>query len=134
MTNPLKILIPIFLLLSLGNIGFSQARLTIENDSQRRMTVKVMESNYGADELYNTVYIQPYQSKTIYFSTTGHYYTKTKAELSGSETIYRKGDPFRVYNGTDGYSVMTLTFTIKETNIPQASGGKSISKKEFEQD
>ncbi len=30
-------------------------------------------------------------------------------------------------------SVMTLTFTIKESTVPQASGGKAISKSEFDE-
>jgi hypothetical protein len=43
------------------------------------------------------------------------------------------GQPFEVTNNTSGYSVMTLTFSIKESSVPQATGGKQISKSEFDQ-
>ncbi len=109
----------------------SQARLTIENDSKRQMTVKVMKADGWNGELYTTVYIEPGGFETIYFNETGNYFTKTKAVLSKKEPICRKGDPFRVYNGSDGYSVLTLTFMITESKIPQAAGGKAISLNEF---
>jgi len=69
----------------------AQARLTIENNSMRSMTVKVMQG------------------------------------------VCRKGHPFEVTNNSSGYSVMTLTFSIKESSVPQATGGNPISKSEFDQ-
>lgn len=110
----------------------AQARLTIENNSQRSMTVKVMKG-YGDDgSLHETVTISPYGNKTIYFSQSGYYFTKTKAVLNGKEPVYQKGQPFQVTNDDTGYSVMTLTFSIKESNIPQVTGGEQISKAEFD--
>lgn len=111
-----------------------QARLTIENNSQRSMTVKVMEGYSGNGVLHETVSISPYGNKTIYFSESGYYFTKTKAVLRDKEPIYQKGQPFQVTNDRTGYSVLTLTFTIKESTVPQVMGGKQITKAEFEQD
>ena len=113
--------------------GYAQARLTIENNSMRSMTVKVMKGNSGKGTLHETVTIGPYVSETVYFSNSGYYFTKTKAVIKGKDPVYRKGQPFEVTNNSSGYSVMTLTFSIKESTVPQATGGKSISKTEFDQ-
>lgn len=112
----------------------AQARLTIENNSQRSMTIKVMKGYCGKGTLHETVTISSYGSKTIYFSESGYYFTKTKAVLNGKEPVYRKGQPFQVTNDATGYSVMTLTFSITESAVPQVTGGKLISKAEFDQD
>ncbi len=112
----------------------AQANLTIENKSMRSMTVKVMKGSGGKGSLHETVTISAYSSEIIYFSESGYYFTKTKAVLKGKEPVYRKGRAFSVTNDETGYSVMTLTFSIKETSIPQATGGKAISKTEFDQD
>ncbi len=52
--------------------------------------------------------------KCVYLSQAGYYFTKTQTEISGKEPVYRKGELFKVFNGNDGYNVLTLTFTIKE--------------------
>ena len=109
----------------------SQANLTIENNSKRLMTVKVMKG-FGTGELFKTVTINSYGRSTIYFNATDYYFTKTKAVLSGKDPIYRKGEPFEVVNDSNGYSELTLTFSITESTIPTASGGKQISKTEFD--
>ena len=83
--------------------------------------------------MHKTVTIDAYDSKTVYFTESGYYFAKTKAVLDGKEPIYRKGQPFSVTNDDTGYSVITLTFSIKESTIPQATGGKQISKSEFDQ-
>jgi len=111
----------------------AQASLTIENNSMRSMTVKVMKGSSGKGSFYKTVTVGAYGSETIYFSESGYYFTKTKAVLKGKDPVYRKGQPFKVTNDETGYSVMTLTFSIKESAVPQATGGKSISKTEFDQ-
>ncbi len=111
----------------------AQASLTIENNSMRSMTVKVMRGSSGKGILHETVTISAYSSETVYFSNSGYYFTKTKAVLRGKDPVYRKGQPFSVTNDDTGYSVMTLTFSITESTIPQATGGKSISKTEFDQ-
>ncbi len=110
----------------------AQARLTVENNSQRSMSVKVMKGS-GKGTLHKTVTISSYSSETIYFSESGQYFTKTKAVLKGKEPVYQKGKLFQVTNDDSGYSVMTLTFSIKESTVPQISGGKNISKSEFDQ-
>jgi hypothetical protein len=127
-----KILLFVFFLL-LTNIVSAQARLTIENNSTRNMTVKVMQGYSGKGTLHETVTIGAYSSETVYFSESDYYFTKTKAVLKGKDPVYRKGQPFEVTNNSSGYSVMTLTFSIKESTVPQATGGKQISKTEFDQ-
>lgn len=124
----------IALLIILTSIGVKgQASLTIVNDSKRLMTVKVMSGYSGKGTLYEVVTIDANSSETISFSEGGYYFTKTKAVLNGRDPIFRKGQPFKVTNNSSGYSVMTLTFTIKESSIPQATGGKAITKTEFDQ-
>jgi hypothetical protein len=127
-----KILIIAFLSF-VSNTLSAQARLTIENNSMRSMTVKVMQGYSGKGTLHETVTISAYSSETVYFSNSGYYFTKTKAVLKGKEPVYRKGQPFEVTNNSSGYSVMTLTFSIKESSVPQATGGRQISKSEFDQ-
>jgi hypothetical protein len=83
--------------------------------------------------LHKTVTIGAYGSETIYFSESGYYFTKTKAVLNAKEPVYQKGQPFSVTNDNTGYSVMTLTFSITESAIPQVTGGQKISKIEFDQ-
>ena len=108
-----------------------QANLTIVNNSMRSMTVKVMQE-YGASVfLYKTVTIGANSRNTIYFDESGNYFTKTKAVITGRDPVYRKGELFEVINNSSGYSEMTLTFTIVESAISQASGGKPISESEF---
>lgn len=134
----MQYLIKLVILMTL-NLGVqfqsdAQARLLIENNSQRLMTVKVMKSDTGNGTLHKIVEIPAHSSETIYFTETGYYFTKTKAIFQDKEPVYRKGEPFSVYNGADGYSVLTLTFTIIESKKPEASGGKQITKSEFDQD
>jgi len=38
-----------------------------------------------------------------------------------------------VYCSSDGYNVLTLTFTITESNVLQATCGEQISRKEFDE-
>jgi hypothetical protein len=111
----------------------AQARLTIENNSKRFMTVKVMKGYGGKGTLHQIITIGAYGSETVYFSNSGYYFTKTKAVLKGTNPVYRKGQAFSVTNDETGYSIMTLTYTIKESTVPQAAGGKEISKAEFDQ-
>jgi hypothetical protein len=122
-------IISIFLSFNLS----AQARLTIENNSMRSMTVKVMKGSSGKGTLHEIVTIGAYGSETVYFSNSGYYFTKTKAVLRGRDPVYRKGQPFSVTNDDTGYSILTLTFSITESTIPQATGGRSISKTEFDQ-
>ncbi len=126
-----SVLTSILLLISLS-IFAQQANLTIENNSIRSMTVKIMQGS-GKGSLFNTVIIGANGKKTVYFSETGYYFTKTKAVLRDRDPIYQKGKPFKVVNDETGYSEMTLTFTIKESAVPQVTGGQQITKTEFDQ-
>ena len=121
----------ILVLITFSNIIYSQANLTIENKSKRTMTVKVMKG-YGEGDLFKTITIEPFGEGVVYFDESGTYFTKTKAVLSGKDPIYRKGDAFQVTNDSRGYSILTLTFSITESSVPRATGGKQISKSEFD--
>ena len=112
-------------------ITYSQATLTIENNSKRNMTIKIMKGNNSSSDLFETITINPFQSRTINFYDSGYYFTKSKAILSGKDPVYQKGQPFFVTNDETGHSVMTISFLIKESNVPQISG-KQISKSEFD--
>lgn len=129
----LKIILSVsFMFLVTTEISGQQASLTIENNSQRTMTVKVMKG-VGKGALHKVVTISSYGADTIYFSESGQYFTKTKGVLKGRNPVFQKGKPFAVTNDETGYSVMTLTFSITESAIPQVTGGKQISKTEFDQ-
>ena len=94
------------------------------------MTVKVMQG-VGAGALHETVSISAWGSETVYFSNSGTYFTKTKAVLLQRDPVYKKGKAFRVTNDASGYSVLTLTFTIKESAVMQSSG-QTITKADFD--
>ena len=95
------------------------------------MNVKVMKG-IGKGTLHETVFISAYGQETVYFSSSGSYFTKSKATLAKRDPIYKKGSSFRVTNNESGYSILTLTFTIKESAVAQSTG-QTISKTEFEQ-
>jgi hypothetical protein len=124
-------LLTLCIALLIAFITNGQARLTIVNNSTRYMTVKVMRGA-AKGSLHETVYIPGYSSETVYFSSSGTYFTKSKAVLAQREPVYKKGKAFRVTNDESGYSVLTLTFTIKESAVVESTG-QSISKTEFDQ-
>ena len=95
------------------------------------MRLKVMEVDGGDGTLFKEVIVGAYQNETIEFYASGKYFTKTKATLNGKEPVYEKGKAFEVVNDSRGHSVMTLTFSIRESSIPVTSG-KKISKGEFD--
>lgn len=121
------------LIISLISINFnvSNAELHIENNSNREMTVKVMNL-YGGK--YSTFYIAPWSSATEYFSRTGNFYLKTKATLKDRDPVCEKGEPFEVYVGTDGVSILTITYSITESENFNPLNGDSITLSEFEND
>lgn len=118
----------LFLLVLAIPVFAESARLTINNNSERDLTIKVMKNSGG---LYTTLYIGPKQSRTCYIQQQGYYYTKVKAERNHFDTIYSKGDVFYVTNNSTGYSVLELTYWIEESQYPQSSGTR-ISKSQFE--
>jgi hypothetical protein len=121
------------LLLAAG-AAHAQARLIIQNQSAREMTVKVMRVSGAGDWLHTTTAVAPFGTQTVYFSETGTYFLKTMAVLGGRAPVYQKGDRFLVHSGPRGYSVITMTFTIREAATPQVLGGAEISKREFDRD
>ena len=130
MSKKLNLMIVFFLF---SVLAFSQAKMEVKNNSGRYMVLKIMKG-YISGSLYKTIYVNAYSSKTVYFSSTDYYYTKSKATLRGKNPVYEKGESFRVVNENTGYSVITLEFSITESNVPQLVGGKRISKSEFEMD
>ena len=104
-----------------------RASLTISNTSNYTLTVKVMKQMGG---LHATLYIPPQQSRTTYFSSTGYFYTKTKAEKSGSFTLYKKDEScFKIVCDSRGYSEAVMSFYVSEHGC---NAGESISRAEFE--
>ena len=120
------------LLLALAAIG-QRAELHLVNNSDRSLTIKVMRANGPTtDAVYSVLSVIPYGSTTEYFAQTGDYYLKTEASLKDKEPVYTKGNPFRVYVGTDGYSVLTITYSMTESNMPDPIAGSRISKSELD--
>lgn len=110
-----------------------RAELHLVNTSARSLTIKVMEEiTTRNDTLQSVLTVHPYSRKVEYFTKTGDYYLKTEASLAGKESIYTKGNPFRVYVGSDGYSVLTITYAITESTAPDPVAGSRISKIEFD--
>ena len=86
---------------------------------------------YGGG-LYRTLYIPAKETRTAYFSSTGLFYTKTKAEKSMSATLYKKDEEcFEIVFDHRGYSQATMTYYVSEYG---GNVGESISKSEFEKD
>ena len=107
----------------------SQAKLTISNSSEYTLTIKIMKYAGG---LHCTLYIPPRQSRTTYFSQSGLFYTKTKAEKNLSITLYKKDEhPFEIICNSQGYTEATMTYYVSEHG---GNAGYSISKSEFEND
>jgi hypothetical protein len=127
-----KIIYSIIILFAFSNLN-AQARLTIENNSQRQMKVKIMKKG-SVSSLFEVIEISSYKSHTVYFHESGTYFTKTKATIKGKDPICKKSQMFNVVNDETGYSILTLTFTIKESKTPVSSGGQTISNIEFEKD
>ena len=103
----------------------AQARLEVKNNSERNLYVKIMQKGGG---LFATMTVSPYSSDTQYFEETGYYYLKTKGTKRGLRAVHKKGNAFKVYNGTDGYSVMTVTYSISGG---VSADGREISEEEF---
>ena len=103
-----------------------KATLSISNRSDYTLTIKVMRSNGGG--LYTTVTIPAKSSRTVYFSNSGSFYTKMKAE-KGLETLYKQDSPFSIQCDNYGYTEASISYYVSSSG---GSAGKSISKSEFE--
>ena len=123
------LLLTILLLLPIGFAKAEQASLSVTNSSNYTLTVKIMK--YGGG-LYRTLYIPAKETRTAYFSNTGWFYTKTKAEKSMSATLYKKDEEcFEIVCDHRGYSQATMTYYVSEYG---SNAGESISRAEFEND
>lgn len=103
-----------------------KASLSISNRSDYTLTIKVMRSNGGG--LYTTVTIPAKSSRTVYFSNSGSFYTKMKAE-KGLETLYKQDSPFSIQCDIYGYTEASISYYVSSAG---GSAGKSISRSEFE--
>lgn len=102
-----------------------QASMTFRNQSDYTMTLRVLHS-YGG--YYTTVYLAPHSSRILYFSQSGSFKLKIKAEHGGSVS-YHDGGHFSVTNNGYEYSEGTISFQMST----YGSGlGPQISAKEFE--
>ncbi len=129
----------IYLTFFLASFGFSDheahpAKLIIKNNSQRTLDIKVMEQYGGIERRYAKFSVDDFDEHTEYFSNSGNYFLKIKASIPGKDPLYTKGNPFKVYVGEDGYSELTITYTLKESNSPNPLEGKRINKIEFDKD
>lgn len=102
------------------------ASLSISNRSEYTLTIKIMRVNGGG--VYSTVSIPAQSSRTVYFSHSGSFYTKLKAE-KGLETIYKQDSPFSIQCDSNGYTEASMSYYISSYG---GSAGKSISRSEFE--
>lgn len=103
-----------------------KASLCISNRSEYTLTIKVMRNNGGG--LYTTVTIPAKSSRTVYFSNSGSFYTKLKAE-NGWETLYKQDSPFSIQCDSYGYTEASMSYYVSSYG---GSAGKSISKSEFD--
>lgn len=103
-----------------------KASLSISNCSDYTLTIKIMRINGGG--LHTEVAIPAKSSTTVYFSNSGSFYTKLKAE-KGLETIYKQDSPFSIQCDSNGYTEASMSYYISSYG---GSAGKSISRSEFE--
>lgn len=111
-----------------SNYSYSNenASLSISNRSEYTLTIKIMRVNGGG--VYSAVSIPAQSSRTVYFSHSGSFYTKLKAE-KGLETIYKQDSPFSIQCDSNGYTEASMSYYISSYG---GSAGKSISRSEFE--
>lgn len=68
--------------------------------------------------LYTTAEIGDHTNKTIDINETGVYYLKTKAECPDEDPVYKKGKGFRVHVSSNGYSAVTIKFSLQKNISP----------------
>ncbi len=108
------------------------AEVRIVNQSQRAMEIKVMRNTNQGAAKYQEALVPANSQGVVSIYQTGTYYLKVKAEYPGRDPVYSMGDPFECHVGSDGYSVLTFTYTIDEGSA--TTEGKSITRGEFEKD
>lgn len=111
-----------------------QAELHINNNSDRKIEIKIMRSGAdGSASLHSRLIINAQGSDIKYFPTTRYFFLKIKASRYSRPTVYTEGDPFKDYVGNDGFDVLTFSYSIEESNLDPLSG-ETISQAEFEKD
>ncbi len=129
----------LFFLMIAGYIQlFSQdhATMTIKNQSERYLTVKLMKGNDRKYEHMKTDSVMPKGAQVFYMTETGQYFTKCQAVLinkkdpSKNDTIYSKDKPFLIRaDAKRGYTNIIYEFTVEENK--KSSGATSITSKEY---
>lgn len=103
------------------------ASITFRNNSNYSMLLKIV-GLYGG--LYQSVFLSPHSSKTVYFGSTATYKLKIKATLHGLSS-YHNGGQFSVTCSATEWTEGEMSFQLSS----HGNGlGASISKKEFEND
>ena len=103
----------------------TQASVTFRNKSDYKMTLKVIYS-YGG--LYSTVVLNPKSDRVLYFSRSGTFKLKIKAEHYGSVS-YHDGGSFSVTCTDMEWTEGEMSFSL---SIYGNGLGPTISEKEFE--
>ncbi len=125
------LLISLLLITTDSFARYHPAELRIQNNSERQLTLKVMT---GEGKKHATTHVGSNSVKTIDIYRSGSYYLKIKATYPKRKPVFKKGIPFRVRVGKDGYSVLTISYSIKESALPNPMSGEQISESEFEKD
>lgn len=126
MRNRIFVIVILFFVAALPVLAQkNSATLDLVNKSNYTITVKIMRCSGG---LFTTRVLYPFASSTVYFTKSGQFYTKTKAEKT-FDTIYKRGNSFEVYCEDDGYTSGSLEFYVSAGSGMQ---GQSISKAEFD--
>lgn len=102
-----------------------QASITFRNSSDYTMTLKVIYS-YGG--LYSTVVLNPHSSRVMYFSRSGSFKLKIKAQHNNSVS-YHDGGCFSVTCTDMEWTEGEMSFSLSTYGTGL---GPTISAKEFE--
>jgi hypothetical protein len=111
------------------------ALFKFDNTSDRFVEVKLMKmTGDSMDEasVYRVFSVDKGSIGNIEISETGKYYFKTKGVRMGAENIYGiMTDVFNVYVGIEGYSVLTVTYSVEESNIVNSTNTVPIDEYEY---
>lgn len=118
---------------------FSQhASLTVKNESDRILKIRVMKGPEKKATLFATDSIVPKGAQVVAITETRMYFTKTmailinKKDAAKNDTVYSKDRPFLVKaDAKRGYDNIIYTYSIEETRKTQSSA--SITQKEYKQ-
>lgn len=120
--------------------SFSQASLTVENKSNRKLTFKVMKGNERKCVLFKVDSVAPKSKQVVYFTETGFYFTKCQAVFYSkddpkmNDTLFSKERPFQVISDAKrGYSNITMKYVIKESKKSEPDNAVPITRKEYSQ-